>query len=109
MACFAEVQTLITRQIKKEAGAPKCHTWRKHTQGHGGARHWPWIIAVDKEKEGKNKGEGIDSYSRYIYIHGTSEEGKLGTPASHGCIRMKNKDVIDLYNKVEVGTLVLIL
>ena len=65
-----------------------------------------WLEGIEK---GKNKGEGIDSYNRYIYIHGTSEEGKLGTPASHGCIRMKNKDVIDLYNKVEVGTLVLIL
>jgi len=58
---------------------------------------------------GKNKGNGIDSFQRYIYIHGTSEEGRLGTPASHGCIRMKNKDVIDLYNKVAIGTLVLIL
>tara|TARA_B100001094_G_C17836743_1_gene625927 strand:+ start:93 stop:674 length:582 start_codon:yes stop_codon:yes gene_type:complete len=65
-----------------------------------------WLEGMEK---GKNKGKGIDSYNRYIYIHGTSEEGKLGTPASHGCIRMKNKDVIDLYNKVEVGTLVLIL
>jgi lipoprotein-anchoring transpeptidase ErfK/SrfK len=65
-----------------------------------------WLEGIEK---GKNKGEGIDSYNRYIYIHGTSEEGKLGAPASHGCIRMKNKDVIDLYNKVEVGTLVLIL
>ena len=58
---------------------------------------------------GKNKGEGIDSFKRHIYIHGTSEEGRLGTPASHGCIRMKNKEVIDLYNKVAIGTLVLIL
>ena len=58
---------------------------------------------------GINKGGNVDSYNRYIYIHGTSEEGRLGTPASHGCIRMKNKDVIDLYKRVEVGTLVLIL
>ncbi len=65
-----------------------------------------WLEGLEK---GKNKGEGIDSYKRYIYIHGTSEEGRLGTPASHGCIRMKNKDVIDLYKRVEVGTLVLIL
>ena len=36
-------------------------------------------------------------------------EGLLGTPASHGCIRMKNKEVIDLYNKAAIGTLVLIL
>ena len=60
-------------------------------------------------EEGLNKGEEIDSYLRYIYIHGTSEEGRLGKPSSHGCIRMKNKDVIDLYKIIEVGTLVLIL
>ena len=60
-------------------------------------------------ENGKNKGEGIDSYKRYIYIHGTSEEGRLGTPASHGCIRMKNNEVIDLYKTIAIGTLVLIL
>jgi len=65
-----------------------------------------WLEGMEK---GKNKGEGIDSYKRYIYIHGTSEEGRLGTPASHGCIRMRNKEVIDLYKLIEVGTLVLIL
>ena len=65
-----------------------------------------WLEGLEK---GKNKGEGIDSFKRYIYIHGTSEEGRLGKPASHGCIRMKNKEVIDLYKLVEVGTLVLIL
>jgi len=65
-----------------------------------------WLEGLEK---GKNKGKGIDSYKRYIYIHGTSEEGRLGTPASHGCIRMKNKEVIDLYKIIEVGTLVLIL
>jgi len=65
-----------------------------------------WLKGLEK---GKNKGKGIDSFSRYIYIHGTSEEGRLGKPASHGCIRMKNKEVIDLYKLIEVGTLVLIL
>ena len=65
-----------------------------------------WLEGLEK---GRNKGKGIDSFNRYIYIHGTSEEGRLGKPTSHGCIRMKNKEVIDLYNLVEVGTLVLIL
>ena len=67
------------------------------------------ILWLEGLEQGENKGEGIDSFKRYIYIHGTSEEGRLGTPASHGCIRMKNKEVIDLYNKVAIGTLVLIL
>ena len=65
-----------------------------------------WLVGLE---EGLNKGEGIDSYNRYIYIHGTSEEGLLGKPASHGCIRMKNKEVMELYEKIKIGTLVLIL
>ena len=66
------------------------------------------IMWLSGEEYGINKGNGIDSYERYIYIHGTNEEGRIGIPSSHGCVRMKNKDVIDLYRKVEVGTLVLI-
>ena len=67
------------------------------------------ILWLDGLEKGLNKGEGIDSFKRYIYIHGTSEEGRLGSPASHGCIRMKNKEVIGLYEKIKIGTLVLIL
>ncbi len=67
------------------------------------------ILWLDGLEDELNKGEGIDSYKRFIYIHGTSEEGRLGTPASHGCIRMKNKAVIELYDKINIGTLVLIL
>ena len=44
-----------------------------------------------------------NTYGRYIYIHGTPEEYKIGRPASYGCIRMKSKDVIDLYKRVGVG------
>ena len=55
-----------------------------------------WLSGLE---EGLNKGKNIDSFKRYIYIHGTSEEGRLGIPSSHGCIRMKNKDVIDLYKE----------
>jgi L,D-transpeptidase YbiS len=55
--------------------------------------------------------EGLDTdntntHERYIYIHGTNSESKLGSPASYGCVRMSNADVIDLYNRVDVGTLV---
>ena len=67
------------------------------------------ILWLEGLEQGKNKGEKIDSFKRYIYIHGTSEEGRLGTPASHGCIRMKNKEVLELYEKIKIGTLVLIL
>ena len=67
------------------------------------------ILWLSGEEEGVNKDGNVDSYQRYIYIHGTSEEGRLGTPASHGCIRMSNKDVLELYNKIAEGTKVLIL
>lgn len=58
---------------------------------------------------GINKGGNVDSYNRHIFIHGTDEEGCIGKPASHGCIRMKNDDVIDLYGRVKMGLKVLIL
>ena len=44
------------------------------------------------------------AFSRYIYIHGTAEEARIGTPASFGCIRMRSADVIQLYNTVGIGT-----
>ena len=66
------------------------------------------IMWLEGLEAGKNSGKGIDSYQRYIYIHGTAEEDAIGTPASHGCIRMYNEDVIDLYPRVDEGTLVTI-
>ena len=56
-----------------------------------------------------DKGHVVDSYKRYIYIHGTPEEGLLGQPASHGCLRMANDEVMALYDQIAVGTPVLIL
>lgn len=62
------------------------------------------IIKLDGVENGINKGSGIDSFEREIWIHGTPSESKIGTPASRGCIRMKNADVILLFNSIEVGT-----
>ena len=64
------------------------------------------IMWLQGEEPNINKGEGVDSHARYIYIHGTQEEGLIGSPASHGCIRMKNKDVVELFDSVPSGTLV---
>ncbi len=69
-----------------------------------------WILSrimwLDGMEPGKNQGGNVDTHDRYIYIHGTNEEHQIGTPVSHGCIRMKNADVIDLFDRVEAGTLV---
>ena len=59
------------------------------------------ILWLDGLEIGKNKGKGIDSRNRFIYIHGTAEEGLIGKPASDGCIRMYNSDVIKLFDLVD--------
>jgi hypothetical protein len=66
------------------------------------------ILWLDGLEPGINQGGDVDSKERFIYIHGTGEEGKLGTPASHGCIRMRNQDVIELFDQVNENTLVVI-
>ncbi len=56
--------------------------------------------------KGLEAGVNLETLKRYVYIHGTPEEGLIGTPASHGCVRMKNKEVIELFELVSVGTFV---
>lgn len=64
------------------------------------------ILWLQGLQPGINRGGSVDSYLRYIYIHGTPEERLLGAPSSIGCVRMGNEDVIELFDSVEVGTLV---
>ena len=49
-----------------------------------------------------------NSHDRYIYIHGTNHEEEIGKPASHGCIRMRGADLVELFDRVEIGTPVVI-
>jgi len=67
------------------------------------------ILWLDGLEPGVNRDGKVDSHDRYIYIHGTANERSIGTASSKGCIRMLNADVIDLYAKVPVGALVVIL
>ncbi|WP_139349966.1 L,D-transpeptidase [Thioalkalivibrio denitrificans] len=66
------------------------------------------ILWLDGLEEGVNRGGDVDSFQRFIYIHGTDEEGLIGTPVSEGCVRMTNRDVIELFDQVPEGTLVMI-
>ncbi|OUD13974.1 L,D-transpeptidase [Thioflexithrix psekupsensis] len=59
-----------------------------------------WLKGLE---DGVNRGPGIDSYDRYIYIHGTADEASIGKPASFGCVRMRNDDVIALFSLVKPG------
>ena len=64
-----------------------------------------WLSGLEP---GKNRYGMVDSSWRYIYIHGCPDELINGHPESHGCIRMKNADVLDLFNRVNTGLKVLI-
>jgi len=66
------------------------------------------ILRLEGLEEGINRGAGVDSYDRYIYIHGTGREDLIGTPLSHGCVCMRNLDIIRLFETVREGTLVYI-
>lgn len=66
------------------------------------------ILWLSGREHGFNRGGNVDSLKRYIYIHGTPDSEPMGVPLSHGCIRMRNSDVIDLFDRVSVGTPVLI-
>lgn len=61
------------------------------------------IVARILWLEGK-EGQNRNSFGRYIYIHGTPEERNIGLPVSYGCIRMRSRDVIALFDRVGLGT-----
>ncbi|MCC6302718.1 MAG: L,D-transpeptidase [Gammaproteobacteria bacterium] len=62
------------------------------------------ILWLEGLEPGRNCGGDVDSLRRYIYIHGTPDEVTLGAPGSRGCVRVRNDDVIRLFDLVEVGT-----
>ncbi|OUR82937.1 L,D-transpeptidase [Cycloclasticus sp. 46_120_T64] len=64
-----------------------------------------WLSGLEK---GRNRLGSVDTMRRYIYIHGAPDELILPQPSSHGCIRMFNEDIIELYERVEVATRVII-
>ena len=64
------------------------------------------ILWLSGCEEGRNKGGNVDSYDRYIYIHGGPDDVAMGVPGSRGCVRMQNDDMIELFDLVETETAV---
>jgi lipoprotein-anchoring transpeptidase ErfK/SrfK len=60
-----------------------------------------WLEGLDPEN--------ANTHARYIYLHGTNQEELIGTPSSHGCIRLRNDDMVHLFDQVAVGTPVMII
>lgn len=90
-------QVFVSRRAVPGEIIPQAH-WRGE-----GAKDYVLtrILWLEGLEPGINAGPGCDSRARYIYIHGTNQEQLLGTPVSHGCIRMANADVIDFFNLVK--------
>ena len=64
-----------------------------------------WLCGMEP---GINRFGKVDSMRRYIYIHGCPDEDAMGVPSSHGCVKMRNHEVIELFDRVAAGTRVLI-
>jgi len=73
---------------------------------------WDWILSrilwLSGVETGRNRLGQCDTMRRYIYIHGTPDSEPMGEPLSHGCIRMRNEDIIDLFDRVDAYTPVFI-
>jgi L,D-transpeptidase YbiS len=75
------------------------------------ARQYPerdWILTrilwLGGVESGKNRYGTVDTMRRYIYIHGCPDSEPMGVPQSHGCIRMRNQDIIELFDRTDAGT-----
>jgi hypothetical protein len=78
------------------------YTWA----GEPGAPITHRILWLEGLEPGLNRGGRVDTFRRYIYIHGTGNEPSLGRPASHGCIHLAALDLMPLFDRLPVGTLV---
>lgn len=65
-----------------------------------------WLSGLE---QGFNRLGAVDTMQRYVYIHGTADEVQIGKQVSHGCIRMRNQDILELYDRVQVGERVYII
>lgn len=66
------------------------------------------ILWLSGKEVGKNRLGNVDTMQRYIYIHGSPDSAEMGKIGSHGCVRMRNRDVVELFDWVDVGTVVVI-
>lgn len=66
------------------------------------------ILWLSGKEPGKNRLGNVDTMQRYIYIHGSPDNAEMGKIGSHGCVRMRNADIIELFDLVDAGTSVLI-
>lgn len=88
------------------ARRPTGEIWTPELAAAAPERDWilSRILWLSGCEPGRNRLGDVDTFRRYVYIHGAPDSAPMGRPGSHGCIRMGNADVIDLYDRVPVGT-----
>ncbi|HSW12351.1 MAG TPA: L,D-transpeptidase [Solimonas sp.] len=80
--------------------------WTAEAQQRLPKRDWilTRILWLSGTERGRNRLGCVDTFRRYIYLHGTPPTTELGRPGSHGCVRMRNEDIIELFDMVSAGT-----
>jgi lipoprotein-anchoring transpeptidase ErfK/SrfK len=78
--------------------------WNAELHEHFPGRDWilTRILWLSGCEPGRNRLGQVDSFRRYIYLHGTPDTEPMGVPLSHGCIRLRNADVLELFDRVPV-------
>jgi lipoprotein-anchoring transpeptidase ErfK/SrfK len=94
----------VRRRPTGEIWTPELH------QKHPG-RDWMLtrLLWLSGREVGKNRLRDVDTMRRFIYLHGTHDFAEMGKPGSHGCIRMRNEDIVELFERVPPYTEVEIL
>jgi L,D-transpeptidase YbiS len=89
---------------------PTGETWSPELHGKFPGRDWMLtrILWLSGKEPGRNRLGDVDTMRRYIYIHGSPDSAEMGRPGSIGCVRMRNRDVLELFDLVKPYTEVLI-
>ncbi|NTV10321.1 MAG: L,D-transpeptidase [Zoogloea sp.] len=87
---------------------PTGEVWSAQLAAEAPGRDWilSRILWLSGKEPGRNRLGEVDTMRRYIYIHGTPDAEPMGVPGSHGCVRMRNRDVMELFELVPAGTAV---
>lgn len=98
----AAIGTLFARR------RPTGEIWSPELHAKFPGRDWilTRILWLSGTERGRNRLGCVDTFRRYIYLHGTPPTTRLGVPGSKGCIRVANEDIVDLYTRIPVGTVV---
>ena len=85
---------------------PTGEIYHKEMRAQFPGRDWilTRILWLSGKEPGVNRIGNVDTMSRYIYIHGTPDDDRMGIPSSRGCVKMRNTDIVKLYDRIPVGT-----